>query len=658
MPNALNLRNTLRWRGRLGAMLLVLAVTACGGGGGGSSEFPVGGTVSGYTGNGLVLQLNGGDGITLVPGAATFAFATRLASGTVYAVTIAMQPNGQDCTLANGSGTIQQANVANVAVTCGAMAPLTVTDIAPADGAQGVSRDVQPRVTFSDAVDPASVNNNASLRLLPGFTAGVATFDPLSAPRSYEFAGPTVTMMPRTKLLPLMSYLTLFGADLRGVRGQQPTQSTSRRFTTADGAWRTPAVTLEFANFPAAMAVNAAGNAVAVGRTQSGSVVSYHFNAGTGTWRGPRPLTLDVTARQLSLAMDDEGHAVVLATIPTNLPNNTIVVAQNYDTVLGTWKAPTIRSGVGENVNASDPQIVMLRDGTARAVWTTGDLIRDGAQRHVVVATWSGGPAGSWTPGDFVYSARVGVGIEDLAITSGGTSSDPVAMISWSQNGTSIGSKDIWALRALRGGLDGSATMVSHNDGSFEHLPTVAVDVRGRSYVAWTQITGPFSGVWLRRHVNGAWGPFELVANVLNGNGDSPSIAADQSGELGAESVWVVWTQADHVWASNIERNGPLSARVQLSQTSAGPAPLPRIVVDRAGNALVAWRQDNMSSAPIVSARYEATNRRWSAETAPLNESAGRTPPELSISANGDVHMAWFETVEGTSIQYKVRRFD
>jgi hypothetical protein len=82
-----------------------------------TNAFTVGGTVSGLTGTGLVLQNNGGNNLAIAAGGA-FTFSTALASGAAYSVTVLTQPSGQGCAVANGSGSIASANVTNVAVRC------------------------------------------------------------------------------------------------------------------------------------------------------------------------------------------------------------------------------------------------------------------------------------------------------------------------------------------------------------------------------------------------------------------------------------------------------------------------------------------------------------------------------------------------------------
>jgi hypothetical protein len=108
------------------------------GGWGGTSTVPtvtcttdkhtIGGTVSGLSGTGLVLQDNGRDdqGISA---AGNFRFQTPVASGASYKVTVLSEPSApaQVCTVANGSGVVGATDVISVAVNCvGATAPVTV----------------------------------------------------------------------------------------------------------------------------------------------------------------------------------------------------------------------------------------------------------------------------------------------------------------------------------------------------------------------------------------------------------------------------------------------------------------------------------------------------------------------------------------------------
>jgi hypothetical protein len=93
--------------------------------------YSVGGAVTGLSGT-VVLQNNGADDVSVSADGA-FAFATELADGSSYAVTVLTQPAGQACTVSNGSGTISGADVTDVGVSCVDVAapPLPVQPAVP-----------------------------------------------------------------------------------------------------------------------------------------------------------------------------------------------------------------------------------------------------------------------------------------------------------------------------------------------------------------------------------------------------------------------------------------------------------------------------------------------------------------------------------------------
>ena len=78
----------------------------------------MGGTVTGLgSGKTVVLNNNGTDAKSITVNGA-FTFATAVASGANYLVTVATQPVSQTCLVVNGSGSIGSTNINNVAVLC------------------------------------------------------------------------------------------------------------------------------------------------------------------------------------------------------------------------------------------------------------------------------------------------------------------------------------------------------------------------------------------------------------------------------------------------------------------------------------------------------------------------------------------------------------
>jgi 6-phosphogluconolactonase (cycloisomerase 2 family) len=146
--------------GTIGSGNVVNVIVSCTG-----NPFTVSGTVSGLTGNAVVLQDNGGNA-TPVAANGPFAFTAAVASGSNYAVTVQTQPVGLTCTIANGSGTITGINITNVAVACSiAMynVSVTVTGLSYGEsitlqdnGADDLVRSVNGTANFSTPLDYAA----------------------------------------------------------------------------------------------------------------------------------------------------------------------------------------------------------------------------------------------------------------------------------------------------------------------------------------------------------------------------------------------------------------------------------------------------------------------------------------------------------------------
>jgi hypothetical protein len=92
--------------------------TVCPVGGPVLQPLSIGGTVAGLTGSGLVLSTPGQPALALPAGANSFAFSNFVGQGTSYSVTVASQPPGQTCSVANGAGTVGTNSVTDIAVTC------------------------------------------------------------------------------------------------------------------------------------------------------------------------------------------------------------------------------------------------------------------------------------------------------------------------------------------------------------------------------------------------------------------------------------------------------------------------------------------------------------------------------------------------------------
>ena len=111
------------------AVASAVMLVSCGGGGvdatvAAPSSYVVSATVTGLPASSNVILLNNGrDALTISANSTITSFATAIASGGAYAVTVQTSPNTYKCTVSNGTGSATS-NVTNVAVTC---SPITYT---------------------------------------------------------------------------------------------------------------------------------------------------------------------------------------------------------------------------------------------------------------------------------------------------------------------------------------------------------------------------------------------------------------------------------------------------------------------------------------------------------------------------------------------------
>ena len=138
-----------------------------------AASYSVGGTVSGLSGT-VVLQDNGGDNLSVTANG-SFTFATALASGAAYSVTVKTNPSGQSCTVSNGSGTVAAANVTNVAVSCataasysvgGTVSGLSGTVVLQDNGGDNLSVTANGSFTFATAL-PGGAAYNVTVKTNP-----------------------------------------------------------------------------------------------------------------------------------------------------------------------------------------------------------------------------------------------------------------------------------------------------------------------------------------------------------------------------------------------------------------------------------------------------------------------------------------------------------
>lgn len=98
----------------IGYVLLILLMSLLAG-----CTKTIGGTITGLTSAGLVLQNNYQEYLVVPAGSDHFTFPTGIESGSGYSVTIMTQPDNQICSVSsNGSGMVGDANVSSIVISC------------------------------------------------------------------------------------------------------------------------------------------------------------------------------------------------------------------------------------------------------------------------------------------------------------------------------------------------------------------------------------------------------------------------------------------------------------------------------------------------------------------------------------------------------------
>lgn len=175
----------------------------------------LGGSISGLPSAGLVLA-NGSDRVSPAAGALSFTFATPVAEGGAYAVSVQTQPTGATCSVGSGIGTMGTSNVVSVQVTCaanayhlsGTIAGLSASGLILANGTDTVSPPSgATNFAFAQTVAFGGSYSLAIQQQPAGLSCSVAGTYPATMGVG-DVTNLAVTCLPATGLTPLAGQLT------------------------------------------------------------------------------------------------------------------------------------------------------------------------------------------------------------------------------------------------------------------------------------------------------------------------------------------------------------------------------------------------------------------------------------------------------------------
>lgn len=630
-------------------MVLTGLISGCGGGGGDAppvnntpppATYTLGGTVSGLAGAGLVLR----NGTTDLPinTSGSFAFAGGLASGSAYAVSVLVQPGSpaQTCEVANGSGTIASANVANIAVTCTTQ-PLSLSSSTPNAGATGFDRNGNITLVFSAALDPASVTGNLALQSAAG-----------PVPVSAQASGSTVTIDPQAKLRMLTDYTLNVATGLRGAHGESLASSVSVQFRSADGTWQTPRL-LETENLGHALkpqiALNARGDAVVVWQQTNASstniwAIGFTPSSGWGSLAHIEPNAPNGFEPRVAIDSNGNANAVWSAGSAQKMR----IWANRLTAGSGWGVAEAIDLSSSLVGSSAQPQIALNPDGNGMAVWFTADDEGDPAlaqtdiwfSRYERNAGWGVPAIGATTK----PTSDIDAVAPDIAVDANAN-----ALVVWSAVSSHQDLNAVGRIHASYGALSGMwfHEPLDASTAPASAFPKIAVDGNGNAIAVWERDDGNgITSIWAARYeIDGGWGAAQLIESDSANRAKEAQIAVAPSGE--AIAVWLQFVGARRELWSNRYRPEVGWGTPELVGTNTGTASAPQIAIEADGRALAISVAVTGTTRNVVANRY-VPGEGWSA---PMRVNGSDTEvvitPQIKIDSSGAAIAVWPQMSEG-----------
>ncbi len=364
---------------------------------------------------------------------------------------------------------------------------------------------------------------------------------------------------------------------------------------------------------PEALAINAAGNAIAVWNEGGTNPSANTYLAGSG-WQTAVPVARLISFNKLQLAMSTNGSAMLV----WQEGSNATIAAQRFVPGGGWQPIDILNPGT---ISSIDPQVQLDRDGNALVVWTRGGAIRF-SRYTAATDSWSA-PA--------ILASDVGAKNPSLAMTADGN-----AIVAYQ-----IGSPARIQTQRSSGGPWFGLGFADDGSGVPASAPEITLDNNGNATVAWLQ-NGLLMGS--RQGNVGNWGPVQtlstttplgytvtsaddiamvawtegpspristITASAANGWANTVEFADAGSGTVGAFDVGMdasgnavaLWADGGILRANRFTPAGGWGALPQRVDDNAAAILRPKLAVSANGTAMAIWQQDNAPT-NIVSARF------------------------------------------------------
>ena len=539
----------------------------------------------------------------------------------------------------------------------------TVQSSVPGASASAVASTALVNVTFSEAMDVATLNA-ATFTLS---TAGAAVAGNVAA------SGSAATFTPAAALASGTTYTATVSTGAKDLAGNPLAAAHSWTFTTsaavAARAWSTP-VLLESADGEAripAVAASAddtptgAAEATAVWVQYDGTHYSVYANRyQAGAWQGALLVEgEDVDATGPRVAMGKLGRTVM--TWGYGFNGVYTVWANVYDPIPPLAAKPlpfssTYARQLSVGGNANSPQVAFNLAGyDAFSVWTQYEPNRQPAAYRPAQQPYLFVPcdtlvACAWVEGDMGWRSTTLLEITGPAGTGpqvaglGGNGADAVAVWQKSQAG-------IWASTHTASAGWAAAVEVGSGAAPAGETLRIAGAGDGSAIALWTSASGMRPTVLASRLSGAVWSAPVVIDNPA-GDSDEAQVVIDAAG-----NAMFAWLQGGLVYARRCAAGGLSSCgAAALIGDASGSAKSVRLAGAPNGDAVVAWREVGGATPRIRANHFAAASASWDAAAALIGDGTRfNEAPEVAMNRQGKATLVWSKDEGGKTNVYASR---
>lgn len=295
------------------------------------------------------------------------------------------------------------------------------------------------------------------------------------------------------------------------------------------------------------------------------------------------------------------------------------------------WRTPDV---VERDITASDfaPRMAMNASGQAISIWCRHKTGR--------VQLWYSGYAEEtgWSKSEVMDTdAAMGISFPQIAMDAQGC-----AIAVWRRFVDPCSS--IWANRFVPGrGWDRPSLLRMEDDGEVFD-PRLAMNSQGDAMVVWQHSSATRNAVWSARYSAeaGGWGRPTIASSHNVSDASAPRVAMDAAG-----NAMVAWRQFDGVgtsiWVNLCEAGHSWGVADAIGVEQAGTAFDPQITMNAAGNAIVMWTQSGRQHSRIYACHY-VMGMGWGRTTriGAHNDNTALSP-QVAMDQRGNAIAVWDE---------------